>query len=126
MFCRVNISGIGFLTSIVYMTLYIETLACFVNYSFWWWLSNKVEILVSYTRTVLTHIWSFPRCLYFSEYVLFYIYIIIQDPTPFWFYFLLLETYICICIYICIYTYIYIYIYTCICICIYTYTRIYI
>ena len=39
------------------------------------WLCNKVEILVSYTCFVLTHILSSPRCLYFLEYVLFYIFL---------------------------------------------------
>ena len=47
MFCCVNISGIGFLTSIVH-TVYIDL-------GLFW--------LVS---------WVFPRCLYFSEFVLFY------------------------------------------------------
>ena len=34
--------------------------------------NSRYESTVSYTRLVLTHILSFPRYLYFSEYVLFY------------------------------------------------------
>ena len=36
------------------------------------------NITVSYTRLVLTYILSFPRCLYFLEYVLFYTFLSCQ------------------------------------------------
>ena len=33
----------------------------------WWWICNKVKILQSHILVVLTHIFSFPRCLNFLE-----------------------------------------------------------
>ena len=41
--------------------------------SVWWWLCNEVEILQSHILVLFWLIsWVFPRCLYFSEFVLFY------------------------------------------------------